>query len=84
MARSWQLQEAKNKLSRVVENAESDGPQIITRRGIEVAVVISMPDYERLSASQGKLSAFFRDSPLAGTELDLDRDRSEARQVALP
>ena len=31
MARSWQLQEAKNKLSEVVEEAQRAGPQIITR-----------------------------------------------------
>jgi antitoxin Phd len=39
--RSWQLQEAKNKFSRVVENAVNDGPQIITKRGVEVAIIIS-------------------------------------------
>jgi hypothetical protein len=31
-------------------------------------------------ASRGKLSTFFQDSPLAGVELDLARDKSEARR----
>ena len=80
MIRSWQLQEAKNKLSRVVKNAVNDGPQIITRRGVEVAIVISYADYQKMVASKGKLSTFFRESPLVDLELDLTRDKSEARK----
>ena len=80
MLRSWQLQEAKNKFSRVVEKAVSDGPQIITKRGVEVAVVLSIADYQKMMASRGKLSTFFRDSPLVGMELDLARDKGDARQ----
>jgi antitoxin Phd len=78
--RSWQLQEAKNKLSRVVDSAVNDGPQIITKRGVEVAIVISYAEYQKMIASRGKLSAFFRESPLVDTELDLARDKSEARE----
>ena len=80
MIRSWQLQEAKNKFSRVVENAMSDGPQIITKRGVEVAIVISFADYQQMIATRGKLSTFFRDSPLVGIELDLTRDKSDIRK----
>ncbi len=80
MARSWQLQEAKNKFSRVVENAVNDGPQIITKHGVEVAIVMSYAEYQKMIASRGKLSTFFRDSPLLNVELDLDRDKSDARK----
>lgn len=80
MIRSWQLQEAKNKFSRVVENAVNDGPQIITKRGVEVAIVISYAEYQKMVASRGKLSTFFRDSPLVSAELDLARDKSEGRK----
>lgn len=31
--RTWQLHEAKNKFSQVVENALTDGPQVLSRRG---------------------------------------------------
>jgi antitoxin Phd len=78
--RSWQLQEAKNKFSRVVENAVHDGPQIITKHGVEVAIVLSYAEYQKMIASRGKLSTFFRESPLVDTELDLARDKSEARE----
>lgn len=80
MVRSWQLQEAKNKFSRVVEDAVSNGPQIITKHGVEVAIVISFADYQKMIATRGKLSTFFRDSPLVGIELDLTRDKSDARK----
>jgi prevent-host-death family protein len=37
----WQLQEAKNRFSQVVERALKQGPQIITRHGIEAVIVLS-------------------------------------------
>ena len=80
MIQIWQLQEAKNKLSRVIENAVNSGPQIITKRGVEAAIVISYAEYQKMIASRGSLSAFFRDSPLMGIDLDLTRDKSDARE----
>lgn len=79
MTRSWQLQEAKNKLSEVVEHAQHGGPQIITRRGEEVAVVLSYEDYTKLRRPEQDLVDFFRASPLVGEALDLERDRSLPR-----
>lgn len=79
----WQLQEAKNKFSQVVAEAIHDGPQIITRHGVEVAVLLSYQEYKKIIASsqqaQTKLSQFFRQSPLVGADLDFSRDPSEAR-----
>ena len=80
MIQTWQLQEAKNKFSRVIENAVNGDPQIITRRGVEVAIVLSYAEYQKMIASRGSLSAFFRNSPLAGTDLDFARDISNARE----
>ena len=77
MIQTWQLQEAKNKLSQVVDNAVNSGPQIITRRGVEVVIVISYAEYQRMVASRGSLSDFFARSPLAGIELDLRGERVE-------
>jgi antitoxin Phd len=79
MKRVWQLQEAKNKFSEVVEEALSDGPQVITKRGVEAVIVLSYSEYRKLLASQKKLSEFFRQSPLVGSDLDLNRDRSAVR-----
>lgn len=77
----WQLQVAKNRLSEVVEEALRGEPQIITRHGVPVVVVLSVDAYRRLTAPREKLSEFFRNSPLAGADLDLGRDRSLPREA---
>ncbi|MBS1250114.1 MAG: hypothetical protein MAG431_01704 [Chloroflexi bacterium] len=76
----WQMQEAKNKLSEVVDHALDVGPQFITRWGKNTAVVISHLEYEKLQASQNKLSEFFQSSPLA--DIELERDKSMPRTEA--
>ena len=73
----WQLQEAKNKFSEVVEEALNHGPQLITKRGVEAVVVLSYAEYRQITATQKKLSDFFRESPLVEVELDLERDTSK-------
>jgi antitoxin Phd len=79
MARVWQLQEAKNKLSEVVEEAISHGPQVITKRGVEAVIVLSYVEYRKMILRQKPLSVFFQESPLAEETLDLSRDRSGLR-----
>ncbi|MDB5051773.1 MAG: type toxin-antitoxin system prevent-host-death family antitoxin [Fibrobacteres bacterium] len=61
----WQLQEAKNKFSEVVDRALEIGPQEITRHGVKTAVLLSLKDYRKLKARKGTLADFFRASPLA-------------------
>ena len=79
MSRVWQLQEAKNKFSEVVEEAMTHGPQVITKRGVEAVIVLSYAEYRTMLLNQKKLSAFFRESPLVGEDLDLTRDKSGLR-----
>ena len=73
----WQIQDAKNKLSEVIQLALSQGPQLITRHGEKTVVVVSYVEYEKLRKSQSKLSEFFRASPLV--DVDLSRDKSSLR-----
>ena len=79
----WQLQEAKNRFSELVNKALDEGPQVVTRRGEEVVVIVSNDDYKKLVKSQSSLLEFFRQSPLIGAELDLERDRSFPRETQL-
>lgn len=73
---SWQLQEAKQKFSEVVNRSMKEGPQFVTRRGEEVAVVVSVADYYRLLDEGGDEVKNFL---LSGPELpDLDIRRDEA------
>ncbi len=44
----WQLQDAKARFSEVIKRAAEQGAQIVTVRGHDTAVVLSMADYERL------------------------------------
>ena len=81
MSRVWQLQEAKNKFSEVVEEALSHGPQLITKRGVEAVIVLSYAEYRTLLLNRKKLSSFFRESPLVDTDVDLTRDRSRPRDT---
>ena len=81
MSRVWQLQEAKNKFSEVVEEALSHGPQLITKRGVEAVIVLSYAEYRAMLLNRKKLSAFFRESPLVDAELDLRRDTSRSRDT---
>ena len=46
---TWQVQQAKSRFSEVLEKAASEGPQTITRHGVEQAVVLSVEEYRRLS-----------------------------------
>lgn len=44
----WQLQEAKNKFSKLVQTAKTSGPQTVTVRGEPTVVVMSLADFEHL------------------------------------
>lgn len=79
----WQLQEAKQRFSELVNKALDEGPQVVTRRGEQVVVIVSNEEYKKLLKSQSSLLEFFRQSPLVGAELDLERDRSFPRKTQL-
>jgi prevent-host-death family protein len=46
---TWQLQQAKARLSEVIETAKKDGPQIITQRGVKSAVVVPFEQWKQLN-----------------------------------
>ncbi len=79
----WQLQVAKARFSELMRSAATTGPQTITVRGRRAAVVLSADDYDRLKRSKPSLGEFLRTSPLAGVRLDIERDPSPPRDVAL-
>jgi antitoxin Phd len=83
MTTRWPLQEAKNRLSTVVDEALEHGPQIITRRGREAVVVLSIEEYKKMTGSSQNLVGFFRSSPLHSVEIDLTRDKDLPREVEL-
>lgn len=83
MTNTWQLQTAKNRLSEVVDRAIDEGPQRITRRGVEAAVVVSADDFRELTKPETDIVEFFKRSPLRGVSLDLERAKDHPREVSL-
>lgn len=46
----WQVQDAKARFSEMLERAIADGPQIVTKRGKEAAVLLSAEEWRSLEA----------------------------------
>ena len=80
---SCALQDAKARLSELVKAASQTGPQEITVRGQPAVVVLSWADYRRLQQQTTSFVEFMRSSPLGEVELELERDRSPARDIDL-
>jgi prevent-host-death family protein len=81
--RRWQLQEAKARFSELVKLSQRDGPQEISVRGEPAVVVLSRSDYDQLHGGRPSFVDFLRQSPLVDVELELERDRSLARDLPL-
>lgn len=78
----WQIQEAKAHLSEVIEEANTKGPQVITRHGSERAVILSVAEYRSLTAHKPDL----RDYLLGGPKTDsfeVKRERDTGRKIRL-
>lgn len=81
---TWQMQDAKARLSELVKLAQSEGPQNITLHGKSVAVVLSRAAFETLAGNQQSLAEFMRQSPLYGLdEIEFKRDESSTREIEL-
>lgn len=80
---TWQLQEAKNKLSELIRRAHVEGPQTITKHGEDSVVVLSMKDYKTLEKPKTSLVQFMASSPLTEYEIDVERDKSPGRDTDL-
>ncbi|MCX7365266.1 MAG: type II toxin-antitoxin system Phd/YefM family antitoxin [Alphaproteobacteria bacterium] len=66
MSKKWALQDAKAQFSEVVRRATSQGPQVVTYRGVDRAVVISAEEFRRLKPERPS----FIDVLLGGPKLD--------------
>jgi antitoxin Phd len=44
----WQVQEAKAKFSELLDKTLSEGPQVVSRRGVAAAVLVPIEEWERL------------------------------------
>jgi prevent-host-death family protein len=79
----WSVADAKAHLSELIDHATQDGPQIITRRGDQVVVVVAMEEWHRKADRSGSLAEFFAASPLRDSGLEFERTNDEPRDVEL-
>jgi prevent-host-death family protein len=77
---NWQLQDAKNRLSELVNRALSEGPQTITRHGAPTVVVMDFKDFTQQSGRE-KLSTVLHACPVKGWKVS--RDKDEGRSLRL-
>lgn len=78
---TWNLDDAKNRLSELVNLALSEGPQTITRRK-DAVVVISAERYAELTGQRQSFKDFLMSGP-SFEGLDLGRDQGPMRDVEL-
>jgi antitoxin Phd len=51
MMNIWPVQDAKSRFSELLDTCISEGPQLVTRRGAETAVLIPIAEWKRLNSS---------------------------------
>ena len=72
----WQVQDAKQRFSELIRTAHAEGPQVVTRHGEEIAVVVDIADYRRLKGEITEFKDYLRSGPSFD---DLDLARSAER-----
>jgi prevent-host-death family protein len=87
---TWGIARAKAQLSEVVHEAQKNGPQKISRSGREVAVVVSMEQWQQLQPKHsapppgvGSLYHILMNSPLRGSGVEFSRIRGKMRKIDL-
>ena len=82
MSAAWQLQDAKSRFSELVDDALRDGPQVVTRRGEAVVVIVPIETWRKLAPERPDLKAWLRGGDLEG--LDFARELGERPDAVLP
>lgn len=84
MRKKWSLTDAKAQFSEVVRRANAEGPQVVTYRGVDTAVIVGAKEFKRMKQERPS----FIDVLLSGPKLDdktLDainwRDRGHGRKI---
>ena len=77
---SWQLQDAKARFTKLLNAALKKGPQIVTRRGVEAAVLVPIQDWRRLQQiSRPSLKAVLL-APAPHFQLDIPKRGKSKRR----
>jgi antitoxin Phd len=81
---TWQIQQAKSRLSELIEKARSEGPQTITKHGKPSAVVLSIERYESMrEAGKPDLIEVLLHRGPKFEDFEIERDRDTGREIDL-
>jgi prevent-host-death family protein len=79
----WQVQEAKQRFSELVQRALDEGPQIVTRHGRPAVAVVEIGEFRRLQGAPLDFKAFLLTMPPID-DLEITRDPHDTgREVEL-
>jgi prevent-host-death family protein len=82
-SQTWTVAEAKAKFSELIDKANDEGPQRITKHGRTTAVVVSVTEWEKKRARKVKLGQFLAQSPLRGSGIEIKPLDLKLRKDAL-
>ena len=74
---SWQLQEAKQRFSELVRRTLEEGPQVVTRHGEEVVVVVPVEEYRRAGGKKPDFKEFLMSAPEGLEDITPERPRDD-------
>ena len=80
---NWQIQQAKSKLSELIELAQREGPQTITKHGKPSAMILSMEQYELMRRQKPSLIEYLLHEGPKFDDLDIERSKDVGREVDL-
>ncbi len=83
MQTSWELHDAKARFSQVVNDANSIGPQYVTRQGREVAVVVSVKEFQTMTSTKPSFKEFLLNCPKMGNDFEFVRQKDCPRDIEL-
>ncbi len=79
----WTVAEAKAKLNELIERARSVGPQMVTKKGKTVVVIVSAEEWQRKTERKDTLAEFFLRSPLRNSGPMIRRRHDRPRRIEL-
>ena len=77
MTKVWPAQDAKAKFAELMRLATSEGPQIVTHRGVETVAIVSIADLRRIQEATVPVRDLLLDAPKLDDDIiDLINERS--------
>ena len=82
--KTWPVQDAKARFSELLETCLREGPQLVTRRGADAAVLVPIAEWERLARSAKPTLKELLLSDVGRGELQIPPRGKRRRRTAYP